>query len=428
MGTKDSSINYRNRLKNIIWTSSGIHGDGTFLGGNNLLLPRTRTGSGMPNWRQRIRNGENATTGLTASYTNLDSVPFRWFTEYYEPNVKVTRRNTGEGDVAGTCPAGIPSIHVCVLGSTSARNKARAKFYKKLREKQVQMSGPTFLGELRQGLNMVRHPFDGLRKKAGSYLNKVKKVKDNNPGSWTKNLSNAWLEQSFGWAPLINDAQNAYKAYQRLNESRDSGPITAGFVETQDDGGLATPFGAGQDNIAIGVTAYLKVRFNVKNMSRVKVRYKGHLIHSGGQELQSNLALFGFVPSEFIPTAWELLPWSFLVDYFSNVGDVLAAAATNSSRLAWVNETIISEGIFNCQTVIDDKNTDLSNNGWKRIRLNTGGGRYVLTRKDISRGTGNLTLPTLDFGFSPSWGRSANIASLWIQANQLHPQKRNFRL
>lgn len=428
MATKDTSIKYRHRLRNQIWSSSGIHGDGTYTGGNYLLLPRTRTGSGCKDWRTKIRNGENATTGLMASYTNLDSVPFRWFTEYYEPNVKVRRTNEGQGDVAGTCPAGTPNIHVCTLNSSSARNKARAKFYKKLRAKQIQMSGPTFLGELLETLRMVRRPFDGIRNRATHYLNGLHKVKGTRPESWTKTIANSWLEQSFGWAPLINDAEDAYEAYRRLNEKRDSGPITAGFVETQDDAGLTSPFGPGQDNIALGVTSYLKVRFNASNKSRVKVRYKGHLIASGGCELQANLALFGFVPNEFIPTAWELLPWSFLVDYFTSVGDVLTAASTNTNRLAWVNETIISEGIFSAQTLIDEKNTDAANNGWKRLKLSSDGGRYVLTRKDISRGTGGLTLPTLSFGVDLGWGQSANIAALWSQANALHPQKRNFHL
>lgn len=429
MGTKDSSIPYRNRIRNVMWSSSGIHGDGVFVGGNTVVLPRTRTGSGKPNWRLLIRLGENATTGLNATYTSIDSVPFRWFSEYYEPNVKVRRTEIGSGDVAATCPAGTPNIHTCTLDSASARNKASAKFYKKLRAKQIQMSGPTFLGELAETTRMIRRPFDGIRKQSKDWLDRVRKLGSpvRNPGTWNKNLSNAWLEQSFGWAPLINDASDAYKAFQRLNEKRDSGPITASFVETQQDAGLSSPFGPGQDNVSIGVTSYLRVRFNAHNRSRVIVRYKGHLIASSGQPLLANLALFGFNANEFIPTAWELLPWSFLVDYFTNVGDVLTAASTNTNRLAWVNETIIQDGIFTCQTLIDDKNTDLSN-GWTRVNLASDGGRYNIQRRYVSRGLGGLTLPTLSVDFNPGWGQLVNMAALWNQANTIYPQKRNFHL
>jgi len=56
----------------------------------------------------------------------------------------------------------------------------------------------------------------------------------------------------------------------------------------------------------------------------------------GGAALD-NLAkrlTFGFTSHEALATAWELTPWSWLVDWFSNVGDVIAAS-NNSIGLQW---------------------------------------------------------------------------------------------
>jgi len=36
-----------------------------------------------------------------------------------------------------------------------------------------------------------------------------------------------------------------------------------------------------------------------------------------------------------VPTLWEILPWSFVVDYFTNAGDVINAYSTLSSSIAW---------------------------------------------------------------------------------------------
>lgn len=53
------------------------------------------------------------------------------------------------------------------------------------------------------------------------------------------------------------------------------------------------------------------------------------------QQLANNLT-FGLTYHEFLATAWEVTPWSWLVDWFSNVGDVIAAT-NNSVGCTWQN-------------------------------------------------------------------------------------------
>jgi hypothetical protein len=43
--------------------------------------------------------------------------------------------------------------------------------------------------------------------------------------------------------------------------------------------------------------------------------------------------------SDVIPAAYELVPYSFVVDYFTNLGDVLEALCFNRSSVAWVSQT-----------------------------------------------------------------------------------------
>jgi hypothetical protein len=50
--------------------------------------------------------------------------------------------------------------------------------------------------------------------------------------------------------------------------------------------------------------------------------------------------LFGFSPDNFAPTIWELIPYSFLIDYFSNVGDIIEGWSQLGTRLAWCNRTV----------------------------------------------------------------------------------------
>jgi hypothetical protein len=50
-------------------------------------------------------------------------------------------------------------------------------------------------------------------------------------------------------------------------------------------------------------------------------------------KLSRHLAL-GLTSHEALATAWELTPWSWLTDWFSNIGDVIAAT-NNSVGLTW---------------------------------------------------------------------------------------------
>jgi hypothetical protein len=49
---------------------------------------------------------------------------------------------------------------------------------------------------------------------------------------------------------------------------------------------------------------------------------------------------YGLNIQEFIPTVWELVPWSFFVDYFANIGDILECATLIRSDVSWVNRGI----------------------------------------------------------------------------------------
>jgi len=46
---------------------------------------------------------------------------------------------------------------------------------------------------------------------------------------------------------------------------------------------------------------------------------------------------FGITPGDVIPAVWEAIPWSFLIDYFVNVNEVLDGMQWASGDVAWVN-------------------------------------------------------------------------------------------
>ena len=75
------------------------------------------------------------------------------------------------------------------------------------------------------------------------------------------------------------------------------------------------------------------------------VRYKAEFRSVNENPVRADMNLFGASWGDIIPTAWELIPYSFLVDYFTNIGDVLNSWSVRKGDIAWCNQTVRNRGI-----------------------------------------------------------------------------------
>lgn len=196
-----------------------------------------------------------------------------------------------------------------------ARNLALQRAWSRFRDSCYDTASiGTALAEIRESANLIRSratqlgsAFLALRK--GDFrrflrLLQVRPLKQDKRTRWTrpKDASAIWLEYWMGWAPMIGDIYDAGAVL-----SRDFAPFKV------------TVFASAPFQHAIHVEGY-GIQHSASNSGKSGVKYQAVV-----RVTNPNLALaeqMGLINPAVV--AWEVVPFSFIVDWFIPVGDYLA--------------------------------------------------------------------------------------------------------
>jgi hypothetical protein len=137
----------------------------------------------------------------------------------------------------------------------------------------------------------------------------------------------------------------------------------------------------------------------------------------------------GLHPSNWLPTAWELLPYSFVYDYFANIGDIINAATVQQSDMTFGNRLIRthnwSEGA-NWQPARSIAEYFTYGSG-QHCDVSFGGkpGRFKSVTKKFERSAsiGSL-IPTLEWSIPFKGGQIATLASLALASKEIRKRYR----
>jgi hypothetical protein len=296
-----------------------------------------RIGSQNPAFRDQIKAGINATTLFSGIKFDGDLSRSFWsFADNFnvlDPNGNpFTRGSVVEG-------AFIPYIQqpqLIVVDpdiKAEVHNRLISKFLQAVSDAQSSdnLTGRS-IKHFKHDMHSLIHPMQGIQDKISSYLTSLKKVsygKLKGP-SLLSTIGSAYLEFKFGVEPFTDDVTAIMTDLVIKDRRRPpSVPISVSASKTFDVTDL-------QEQYLEGYASIYSPTMKVRIESSYSERIKGSVWSRAGSDgklglIQDNKLL----PKDWLPTAFSIMPYAWMVNYFTNIGEMIDAACFNTNDLAW---------------------------------------------------------------------------------------------
>jgi hypothetical protein len=162
-------------------------------------------------------------------------------------------------------------------------------------------------------------------------------------GFGPKSVAEHWLNSQYGWLPFIRDLQSFYKSCfvldTRLRQlRRDNGHWVkrGGVITSSSETTRVLDYNNTPGLWPVPVTPLFNAPWGYQHLDRTnsqhvwfKGRFKYWIPHTYGTwrwNVAAYSQLFGLRPSPSL--IWELTPWSWLSDWVTNIGDVMASMSS----------------------------------------------------------------------------------------------------
>ena len=313
---------------------------GTFTGD----LAGVRTFDSVAGWREKIKLGQQATGPfhrLIAWYSGGG----QWTAQFRASASSPWRLES----IYGAYYSGAASAYVrpTAAEQTLATDIASARYIQKVREARTKVQGGTVLVELAQTIRQIRSPLKAMTESALAFYERInhsraflKKFRSKRKAQ--KFIANAWLEVAYGWKPLIADVIGASQALsESIHYFQRNWSYVRATATVRNAGPLSeVSFGHGRCNV-LG-TVMRKREFVVKHLGLIEANTSDPVV--------MGLAQFGFSPEEWLPTGWEIIPYSFLLDYIANFNDMIYAWSYRNAGHRWLQRTTVEKFSSDCST------------------------------------------------------------------------------
>lgn len=199
-----------------------------------------------------------------------------------------------------------------LASDSSLTSRACAQALANVKNPSVQ--GLVFVKELNQTLHLLKSPLSSLTR----LLRKERSKIPIRSSEYFNAASSQYLAVVFGMKPLMHDIEGIMEALHRQIHERETARGTASDTTSVTTSNILLHAG----------TVLTDSRYKTVQTETLEVR-AGALYSFEGRTLADSM---GFSLRDMPSAAWEILPWSFVVDWFSNVGQLITAVTANCSN------------------------------------------------------------------------------------------------
>lgn len=307
---------------------------------NPTFAVRTRSitkGGSIRDYKKRIARHESATTSLNGTTFSVKKSNARTTVRRYASlSSGVISLQQFEGLSSSTLIGTLPTTPPLFSGSSfaTAQNAAISKLYGQIRDISSPARVGESVGEYKETIRLLRKPQAGLQ-------DLIKHISDGHLGILTKKwqsakllakaLADLTLEYRFGIKPLVNDLTSAYVSVRNRDIISDFHNFSA---KGKGDAATVTYETSGSGGVDF--------RNQIVRISSHTVKYKGQYRTDGTVDRRSLNGSLGLTWRELIPTVYNLIPYTFLLDYVSNLNTFVETLAVPWSQVAWCVRTFRS--------------------------------------------------------------------------------------
>lgn len=371
-----------------------------------------------PRWREQILKAQDATTPFSAEHHFVAAAAnatagYHWLQQTKDQVYVSLDPVSYVGHT--TCPfpdqSRVPTM----------RTLAASKFYNKMSDS---FAGGTFIGELRETVAMIRRPALELRRGLNHLIRTNVGIRNRTLREFKRNKINAkqarkqyakaaaasWLEWRFGMIPLMSDISSAYEAFQKLSAT----PLTEPFHFA------ASERSTSSKHVKRVYTAFfLSADMDIAAFHEVGVKYTGAVLSrvSTSASIQESLSV---APLDWVPTSWQLLPYSWIADYFFNIGEVLdAIVLAQRIRYAYCCENVrhLSKYRVDVAWRFDGAGA-VEGVHYENLRIGDAGFARAQKKRVVRTKVATVPIPSLSTRWALSTSRGMNLAALGYLKNE----------
>lgn len=129
--------------------------------------------------------------------------------------------------------------------------------------------------------------------------------------SWSDDFQQAWMESRYGWRPLVGSANDIVDTWNTWKDSEEFTLRRYRKSETTGGGGEATI-----DHLIAGTSGYIGTGTTYSHTIKGRALVTTKIVRK---------SLATAVTINPLATAWEVVPYSFVVDWFLNTSDIVRA-------------------------------------------------------------------------------------------------------